>query len=153
MAVKAVNTTGVSGTIQARKEVVLSAGTQPAFPSYGEPSHLPGLDQIGCIQTPQLLELSGISPTVVLRTMQMLIVMTGIGNRTRLQAVGISSLIDLPGVGENFQVRHELLVQAIHIDSFSTNLRRTILCSHRISRYSIHSSRTVSAIPPQRLDM
>ncbi|TFK86285.1 GMC oxidoreductase [Polyporus arcularius HHB13444] len=48
----------------AKKEVVLAAGA---------------------VQTPQLLELSGI------------------GNRTLLQSHGITTLVDLPGVGENLQ--------------------------------------------------
>ncbi|PCH34877.1 hypothetical protein WOLCODRAFT_19639 [Wolfiporia cocos MD-104 SS10] len=51
-------------TVNATKEVVLSAGT---------------------VQTPQLLELSGI------------------GNSTVIEQHGITTLVDLPGVGENFQ--------------------------------------------------
>ncbi|KAI0362375.1 alcohol oxidase [Trametes cingulata] len=62
--VVAINTTGFTGTLSARKEVILSAGA---------------------LQTPQLLELSGI------------------GNKTMLQGLGIQPLIDLPGVGENLQ--------------------------------------------------
>jgi choline dehydrogenase-like flavoprotein len=42
----------------------------------------------GAFQSPQLLELSGI------------------GNATLLQSLGISPLIDLPGVGENLQDHH-----------------------------------------------
>jgi choline dehydrogenase-like flavoprotein len=30
--------------------------------------------------------------------------LSGIGNSTRLRALGIEPVIDLPGVGENFQV-------------------------------------------------
>ncbi|KAI1787181.1 alcohol oxidase [Ganoderma leucocontextum] len=55
---------GSKYTVAASKEVVLSAGT---------------------IQTPQLLELSGI------------------GNSSVLQSHGIETLVDLPGVGEQFQ--------------------------------------------------
>ncbi|KAG9127180.1 hypothetical protein FRC07_000330 [Ceratobasidium sp. 392] len=51
-------------TVKARKEVILSAGS---------------------LQSPQLLELSGI------------------GNPTILQQYGITSLVNLPGVGENLQ--------------------------------------------------
>ncbi|KAI0724009.1 alcohol oxidase [Cerioporus squamosus] len=69
--VVAVNATGINGTITARKEVLLAAGS---------------------IQSPQLLELSGI------------------GNKTILESVGIKTLIDLPGVGENLQ-DHTLLAQ------------------------------------------
>lgn len=42
----------------------------------------------GAVQTPQLLELSGI------------------GNASILSAHNITTLVDLPGVGENLQVRH-----------------------------------------------
>lgn len=52
-------------TANASKEVILAAST---------------------VQTPQLLELSGI------------------GNSTLLKSLGITPLIDLPGVGENLQV-------------------------------------------------
>ncbi|KAI0749620.1 alcohol oxidase [Daedaleopsis nitida] len=62
--VTAVNSAGITGTLTARKEVILAAGT---------------------VQTPQLLELSGI------------------GNKTILESVGIETLVDLPGVGENLQ--------------------------------------------------
>ena len=31
----------------------------------------------------------------------------GIGNRKILESVGIRTLVDLPGVGENLQVRHD----------------------------------------------
>lgn len=63
-----VTSDGSSYTVSAKKEVILSAGS---------------------IQTPQLLELSGI------------------GNKTILQKYGITTLIDLPNVGENLQVCHE----------------------------------------------
>jgi choline dehydrogenase-like flavoprotein len=56
---------GASFTAKASKEVVLSAGS---------------------VQTPQLLELSGI------------------GNKTILSNLGIETLVDLPGVGMNLQV-------------------------------------------------
>ncbi|EIW60104.1 alcohol oxidase [Trametes versicolor FP-101664 SS1] len=62
--VVAINSTGFTGTLLARKEVILSAGA---------------------IQTPQMLELSGI------------------GNQAILEPLGIETLIDLPGVGENLQ--------------------------------------------------
>ncbi|RPD66362.1 alcohol oxidase [Lentinus tigrinus ALCF2SS1-7] len=79
--VVAVNVTGTNGIISARKEVILAAGS---------------------IQTPQLLELSGV------------------GNKTVLESVGIKTLIDLPGVGENLQ-DHTLLVQdfQVHDDVFT----------------------------------
>ncbi|KAI0647356.1 alcohol oxidase [Trametes meyenii] len=64
VAVVAVNSSGVTGILSAHKDIILSAGA---------------------IQTPQLLELSGI------------------GNQTLLRSVGIETLIDLPGVGENLQ--------------------------------------------------
>ncbi|OJT05709.1 Alcohol oxidase [Trametes pubescens] len=62
--VVAIKSTGFTGTLVARKEVILSAGA---------------------IQTPQILELSGI------------------GNQAILEPLGIETLIDLPGVGENLQ--------------------------------------------------
>ncbi|KAF5382002.1 hypothetical protein D9615_004345 [Tricholomella constricta] len=55
---------GVTHTASVRKDVIVSAGS---------------------VQSPQLLELSGI------------------GNKTILEAAGVKSLIDLPGVGENYQ--------------------------------------------------
>ncbi|KAI0748355.1 alcohol oxidase [Daedaleopsis nitida] len=73
--VVAVNSTGITGTIVAHKEVILAAGS---------------------IQTPQLLELSGI------------------GNKAVLDSVGIKTLVDLPGVGENLQ-DHTLLAQDFEI--------------------------------------
>ncbi|KAI0709496.1 alcohol oxidase [Earliella scabrosa] len=77
----AVDDTGVTGTLTARKEVILAAGS---------------------IQTPQLLELSGI------------------GDKKILSSVGIKTLVDLPGVGENLQ-DHTLLAQDFEIlDTFFT---------------------------------
>lgn len=55
---------GVTYTATVRKDVIVSAGS---------------------VQSPHLLELSGI------------------GNKTILEAAGVQSLIDLPGVGENYQ--------------------------------------------------
>ncbi|KAI0647274.1 alcohol oxidase [Trametes meyenii] len=69
--VVALNANGLNGTLYVRKEVILSAGT---------------------IQTPQLLELSGI------------------GNEAILKNLGIPTLVNLPGVGENLQ-DHPLVQQ------------------------------------------
>ncbi|KAI0672931.1 alcohol oxidase [Trametes maxima] len=77
----AVNSSGVTGTLGARKDVVLSAGA---------------------IQTPQLLELSGI------------------GNKTLLHSVGIATLVDLPGVGENLQDQPFLSQDFELSENFST---------------------------------
>ncbi|KAI0647355.1 alcohol oxidase [Trametes meyenii] len=79
--VVAVNQTGFSGTLKARRDVILSAGA---------------------IQTPQLLELSGIGGSAVLKD------------------IGIETLVDLPGVGENLQ-DHPLIFQDFELSgSFST---------------------------------
>lgn len=59
--------TGENFTVRARREVVLSAGA---------------------VQSPQLLELSGV------------------GNASMLAALGIKTLVDNPNVGENFQDHH-----------------------------------------------
>ncbi|KAI0672930.1 alcohol oxidase [Trametes maxima] len=79
--VVAVNQTGFSGTLAARRDVILSAGA---------------------IQTPQLLELSGIGGAAILKD------------------IGIETLVDLPGVGENLQ-DHPLVFQDFELSgSFST---------------------------------
>ncbi|KAI0672993.1 alcohol oxidase [Trametes maxima] len=79
--VVAVGDGGVSGVLSARKDVVLAAGP---------------------IQTPQLLELSGI------------------GDKSILKGVGIKTLVDLPGVGENLQ-EHPLGAQDFELSGdFST---------------------------------
>ncbi|KAJ7223140.1 alcohol oxidase [Mycena pura] len=76
-------------TANARKEVILSAGS---------------------VQTPQLLELSGI------------------GNATLLKSLGITSLIDLPQVGENLQehlfglVEFELNPGTMTFDALNNNV-------------------------------
>jgi GMC oxidoreductase len=59
----------------------------------------------GAIQTPQLLELSGAANFNYhcLRRVNSCRI-TGIGNPTHLAAIGIQSLVDLPGVGENLLV-------------------------------------------------
>lgn len=74
---------GKTFTAAASREIILSAGT---------------------IQTPQLLELSGTVNICVdiLASAQRTVL--GIGNSSVLQKVGIETLVDLPGVGENFQV-------------------------------------------------
>ncbi|KAI0086793.1 alcohol oxidase [Irpex rosettiformis] len=75
-------------TVKAKKEVILSAGV---------------------IQSPQLLELSGI------------------GNATLLKSLGVTPLIDLPGVGENLQdhlataVEYELKPGARSFDELRIN--------------------------------
>ncbi|KZT25860.1 GMC oxidoreductase [Neolentinus lepideus HHB14362 ss-1] len=67
-------------TVNASKEVILSAGSYPVH--YGDrDSKRPS----GSVQSPQLLELSGI------------------GNATILSNLGIPVLLDLPQVGENLQ--------------------------------------------------
>lgn len=55
----------------------------------------------GGIQSPQMLELSGI------------------GNKTLLESFGIKSRIDLPDVGENYQVSMGIRITNVHL----TNLR------------------------------
>ena len=59
------------------------AEVRQSYPSFVEVSELP---QIGTIQTPQILELSGI------------------GNKSILQANGVTCLHHLPGVGQNLRM-------------------------------------------------
>ena len=79
-----VNSTEYS--VKTKKEVILSAGT---------------------IQTPQLLELSGELAIYHSKRESANRLNIGIGNRTLLKSVNITTLIDLPGVGENLQVGSE----------------------------------------------
>ncbi|KAK7459591.1 hypothetical protein VKT23_009571 [Stygiomarasmius scandens] len=72
---------GVISSVKAKKEIILSAGA---------------------IQTPQILELSGI------------------GNSSLLQKLGISTLIDLPGVGENLQDHPGILTNFQTLDNITT---------------------------------
>ncbi|CEQ40724.1 SPOSA6832_02391 [Sporobolomyces salmonicolor] len=65
------STTSSTFTVSASQEVILSAGS---------------------IQSPQILELSGV------------------GNASFLESIGISSVVDLPGVGENLQDHPALVV-------------------------------------------
>lgn len=76
---------GKQYTASAKKEVIISAGS---------------------VQTPQLLELSGESlcPSHVKFFFSLRYDMLGIGNRRILESYGLSTLVDLPGVGENLQV-------------------------------------------------
>ncbi|KAI0086848.1 alcohol oxidase [Irpex rosettiformis] len=71
-------------SVNVTKEVVLSAGT---------------------IQTPQLLELSG--SLFILNSHKTFVIInntvTGIGNSTLLNSLNVTTLVDLPGVGENLQ--------------------------------------------------
>ena len=84
-----VNFVASEGTFQARasREVILSCGKHDMDCHLSIKNLLSYLLLIGTIQTPQLLELSGI------------------GNATLLRSIGISPLLDLPSVGENLQVR------------------------------------------------
>lgn len=76
---------GKTYSVLARKELIL-AGGEPILSS--QMSDLPlGLTlSAGSLQTPQLLELSGV------------------GNKTLLSKLGIETVLDLPQVGENLQV-------------------------------------------------
>ncbi|EIM81801.1 alcohol oxidase [Stereum hirsutum FP-91666 SS1] len=71
-------------TASVKREVLLSAGT---------------------VQTPQLLELSGMAYFLlyVSENLSCSNSCTGIGNATLLESLGVAALIDLPQVGENLQ--------------------------------------------------
>ncbi|KAF9445168.1 GMC oxidoreductase [Macrolepiota fuliginosa MF-IS2] len=72
---------GVSFTAKASKEIILAAGA---------------------VQTPQLLELSGI------------------GNKTILSSLGIDTLVDLPGVGTNLQDHIYTIAQWVTLPNITT---------------------------------
>ncbi|KAI0707590.1 alcohol oxidase [Earliella scabrosa] len=97
--VVAVNVSGYTGTISALKGVILCAGRVPVIRWAGNDLITP---LAGALQTPQLLELSGI------------------GNETIIAAAGIQPFINLPGVGENLQ-DHSLVGQDFElVDGSST---------------------------------
>lgn len=81
-----------------RREVILSAGQSSNHIQRVTSSFL----LTGALQTPQLLELSGGWRGVVAWTASNGV--TGIGKPKILQQLGIPLKVDLPGVGENFQV-------------------------------------------------
>jgi choline dehydrogenase-like flavoprotein len=72
---------GVKMTLSAKKEIILSAGRS----CYNMCSLTDEHESSGSLHTPQLLELSGI------------------GNSEILKPLGIPCLVDLPGVGENLR--------------------------------------------------
>lgn len=75
---------GTTYSVSAKKEVILAAGK--SFLSLDWPS-IDVLGRcIGSLKTPQILELSGV------------------GNKTLLEGLGIKSVVDLPYIGENLQV-------------------------------------------------
>lgn len=104
---KTITATGVKFTllndksswiVNANKEVLLAAGV---------------------VGTPQLLELSGnlllsaLPPKINKRQK------LGIGNKTLLSALGVQALVDLPGVGENLQVRGAACASFVGLTNYS----------------------------------
>jgi hypothetical protein len=60
-------------------------------------------DELGSMQSPKLLELSGeLCDWHILQLDRLHL--AGIGNKTLLEGFGIDTLLDLPQVGENLQV-------------------------------------------------
>jgi choline dehydrogenase-like flavoprotein len=103
-------------TVHVSREVILSAGTYPCplIVVFAE-----ALSTSGTLQTPQLLELSGI------------------GNKKILHTIGIDSVIDLPGVGENLRTLFPGLVSSCH--GTILVFQRTT-CGHRQSQKSTAQS-------------
>ena len=66
----------------------MSAG-EPHVPTNFKASHWDLIQLLGSFLTPQVLELSGI------------------GDSARLKSLNIKSVVDLPGVGENYQDHSE----------------------------------------------
>jgi choline dehydrogenase-like flavoprotein len=94
-------------TVKAKREVILSAGVLLSSRRYSP--DWPGIDDalIGTFKTPQLLELSGI------------------GDRGLLKSLGIETLIDLPGVGENLLDQTYTLIDFVakeHVKTLGTYL-------------------------------
>ena len=109
--VVALNSTGITGRIVARKEIILSAGRHHTIPTLrcvadGKSSDGQGSSahrmcsncRVGRNRT-----LTEPAPSHAL--IMILSTFTGIGNAEILRNSGIEPLIDLPGVGENLQVR------------------------------------------------
>jgi choline dehydrogenase-like flavoprotein len=76
---------GGAETVGVRREVILSAGKPQSPPiTYSQPLFLRHR-YVGTLQSPQILELSGI------------------GQREVLKKAGAECVVDLPGVGENLR--------------------------------------------------
>ncbi|KAJ7458970.1 alcohol oxidase [Mycena latifolia] len=85
---------GQKYTVRASKEVILSAGQSLCFLT--SVYILTFLMLPGALKTPQLLEVSGV------------------GNATLLSSLGISSILDLPQIGENLQ-DHPLIANDFNV--------------------------------------
>jgi choline dehydrogenase len=68
----------------------------------------------GAVHTPQLLQLSGIGPRAI------------------LESAGIETIVDLPGVGQNFQ-DHSSIAESMNITrKYPSCLKRNVICSTEI---------------------
>ena len=109
--VVALNSTGTTGRIVARKEIILSAGRHHTIPTLrcvadGKSSDGQGSSAHRMCSNCRVRRTEQ-SPNPGSSRAQILILSTstGIGNAEILRNSGIEPHIDLPGVGENLQVR------------------------------------------------
>ena len=86
----------------ANKEVILSAGNETYI---SLPSRCSRVSSLGALLTPQASLGFVQRRRPRLNIFRKLLELSGIGDAKRLSAHGIPCLIDLPQVGENYQVR------------------------------------------------